>query len=64
VANGQRIEAALPELGAMVAKMQAGGQYLVTVQRPAGAGPRLGAVGMTAPTGITIGKISLVQPKK
>jgi hypothetical protein len=64
VANGQRIEAALPELGALVAKMQAGGQYLVTVQRAAGAPPRLGAVGMTAPTGITIGKISLVQPKK
>ena len=64
VANGQRIEAALPELGAMIAKMQAGGQYLVTVQRPEGAGPQLGALGMTAPAGITIGRISLVQPKK
>jgi hypothetical protein len=63
VATPQRIAAALPELGAEIAKLQTGGQFLLTVQRPTDA-PRLGAISVSTPPGVTIGKITLVQPKK
>jgi hypothetical protein len=63
VANTQRIEAALPELGAEVAKLATGGQYLVTVQRPAGAPARLGGIALDVPAGVTVGRITLVQKK-
>jgi hypothetical protein len=64
VANTQRIEAALPELGAEVAKLSVGGQYLVTVQRPAGSPARLGGIALDVPAGVTVGRISLVPSKK
>jgi hypothetical protein len=64
VFNVQRIQAALPEIGAEVAKLQSGGSYLITVVRPANAPPRLGPLSLSAPDGVTFGKISMVPPKK
>jgi hypothetical protein len=59
-----RLAPALSEMGTEVAKMQTGGQYLVTVERPAGSPKnRLGALGVTAPAGIIVGRISMVAPK-
>jgi hypothetical protein len=64
VFNVQRVRAALPELGADVAKLQTGGAYLVTVVRPAGATPRLGPLSLSGPDGTKFGRISVVPPKK
>ena len=56
---------ALAEIGGDVAKMQTGGQYLVTVERPAGSPTnRIGSLAVTAPAGVTVGRISMVAPKK
>jgi hypothetical protein len=64
VFNVQRVQAALPELGAAVAKLQTGSAYVVTVQRPSGAPAQLGPLSLTAPEGVTIGRISLAAPTK
>lgn len=60
-----RLAPALTEMGAEVAKMQTGGQYLVTVERPDGSPTnRIGALAVTAPAGVTVGRITMVAPKK
>jgi hypothetical protein len=59
VFNVQRIQAALGELGAQVAKLQTGGggAYVVTVQRAGGAPAQMGPLSLSAPEGVTIGQI-------
>ena len=63
--NVQRIASALPELGAEVAKLQTGGQYLLTVEWPKDVSPPANlAIAISAPSGVTVGRMTLVPPKK
>ena len=60
----QRIGTLLPELGAEIAKAQIASQFLVTIERPAGATGRLGALSMSPGPGIKVGKITRVEEKR
>ena len=59
----QRIATLLPEIGADIAKTQVASQYLVTIERPAGATGRLGALSMSPPGGVKVGKITRVEER-
>jgi len=63
-AAGQRIGTLLPELGAEIAKLQTGSQFLVTVERPAGATGRLGPLSISPPSGMKVGKITRMEARK
>jgi hypothetical protein len=60
----QRIATLLPEIGADIAKTQVASQYLVTIERPAGATGRLGALSMSPPGGVKVGKITRVEERR
>ena len=50
--------------GAEIAKLQTGNQFLVTVERPAGATGRLGPLSISPPSGMKVGKITRMEARK
>jgi hypothetical protein len=65
VSNVQGMAAALPEYGAEVAKLQVGGQYLLSVEWPNGTTPPANmALAIEAPSGVTVGRITLLNQRK
>lgn len=60
----QRIATLLPEVGADIAKLQGGSQFLLTIARPEGATGRLGPLSISPPSGIKVGKITRLEARK
>jgi hypothetical protein len=60
----QRIATLLPEVGAEIAKVQSGSQFMVTIARPAGATGRLGPLSLSPPSGVKVGKITRMEARK
>lgn len=60
----QRIATLLPEIGADIAKVQAGSQFMVTIARPDGATGRLGPLSISPPSGVKVGKITRLEGQK
>jgi hypothetical protein len=63
-AAAQRIGTLLPEIGAEIAKTQSASQFLVTIERPAGATGRMTLLSMSPPSGVKVGKITVMEPRK
>lgn len=62
--SAQRIATLLPEVAADVAKVQAGGQFLLTIERPQGATGRIGPLSISPPSGVKVGKITRIEARK
>ena len=59
-----RIGTLLPEIGAEIAKTQTASQFLVTIERPVGATGRISLLSMSPPSGVKVGKITVMEPRK